>query len=619
MMPPVTCNKNKIRKNQSKQYNINKSKTMKKTLFAFMALAATFAATSCQSDEELTQQPTGKPMVINAVAEGIGTGTRAEMKYKYDIVWSESDEIYVAGNSKNATFTLTGGAGTTNGAFACQSSPFTSGDEVEAYYPTSLVDNGNLVWPAQQTTSTVVPMYSKNKIGGSGTENFSFASLGSVLQLNFNSTTAGIVLKSIEVKADEAMSGTFTIENGQAKVSQPEGDKPGITLDLGEGVTLGTSAKKFNIAIPAGEYNNLTITFIAKDGKKCIIHATKAQSIEYNTVNTLAISGEFKYHVESVGLDKTTAELKVGKNTTLVATVLPVNAADKTVSWSSDNSDVATVDATGKVTAVAVGTATITVTTTDGGKTATCTVTVMDALPIEFSVSADKKVHFSKGNLYYDGSAFKFETNQYDSPASWNTSHVSHFYWSKDASVATAKTYSDAGASDGDVFFTNADGFTVNVGGKKQTGWRTLSKAEWQYLFNKDNTYGENKRSGKYKCGVTVCGKTNCVVLLPDNWEWDETADEHNVGTGWQDGGYPETQTGNEVTWEKMEDAGAVCLPAAGYRNDSIFFEVGNHGRYWSSTMGKNYPDAVSFTDSDVSPGNFGRPLNGYSVRLVKE
>ena len=137
---------------------------MKKTLFAFMALAATFAATSCQSDEEFTQQPTNKPMVINAVAEGIGTVTRATMAYKYDILWSENDQIYVTGYSKNATFTLKPGQGTTNGTFECQSSPFTSGNEVEAFYPASLVKDGNLVWPAQQTTSTVVPMYSKNKI-----------------------------------------------------------------------------------------------------------------------------------------------------------------------------------------------------------------------------------------------------------------------------------------------------------------------------------------------------------------------------------------------------------------------------------------------------------------------
>ena len=110
---------------------------MKQTLFAFMALAMAFAATSCQSDEEFTQQPTNKPMVINAVAEGIGTGTRATMAYKYDILWSEDDEIYVISSTDHATFTLKTGQGTTNGTFECNSSPFTSGEQVEAYYPAS--------------------------------------------------------------------------------------------------------------------------------------------------------------------------------------------------------------------------------------------------------------------------------------------------------------------------------------------------------------------------------------------------------------------------------------------------------------------------------------------------
>ena len=80
--------------------------------------------------------------------------------------------------------------------------------------------------------------------------------------------------------------------------------------------------------------------------------------------------------VQSVSLDKTTLSLNVGDNATLVATVLPENADDKTVTWSSSNTAVATVDANGKVTAVAAGEAVITVTTTDGAKTATCTVTV---------------------------------------------------------------------------------------------------------------------------------------------------------------------------------------------------------------------------------------------------
>ena len=79
--------------------------------------------------------------------------------------------------------------------------------------------------------------------------------------------------------------------------------------------------------------------------------------------------------VESVTLDKTELALTVGgDDVTLKATVLPEDATDKTVTWTSSKTAVATVDATGKVTAVAVGEATITATA--GDKTATCKVTV---------------------------------------------------------------------------------------------------------------------------------------------------------------------------------------------------------------------------------------------------
>ena len=78
--------------------------------------------------------------------------------------------------------------------------------------------------------------------------------------------------------------------------------------------------------------------------------------------------------VEGISLNRTSAALVEGETLTLVATVTPDNATDKTVTWSSSNTSVATVDATGKVTAVAVGTATITAVA--GDKTATCEVTV---------------------------------------------------------------------------------------------------------------------------------------------------------------------------------------------------------------------------------------------------
>ena len=91
------------------------------------------------------------------------------------------------------------------------------------------------------------------------------------------------------------------------------------------------------------------------------------------TVNAAAPS---VVNVTGVEINKTSTTLTVGGTEMLTATVRPDGATDKTVTWSSDNTSVATVDANGKVTAVAAGTATITVTTTDGSKTATCSVTV---------------------------------------------------------------------------------------------------------------------------------------------------------------------------------------------------------------------------------------------------
>ena len=77
----------------------------------------------------------------------------------------------------------------------------------------------------------------------------------------------------------------------------------------------------------------------------------------------------------SVALNKTTLTLDTGKTSNLKATVYPSNVANKKCTWSSSNTNVATVDSNGKVTAKASGTATITVKTSNG-KTAICKVTV---------------------------------------------------------------------------------------------------------------------------------------------------------------------------------------------------------------------------------------------------
>ena len=93
--------------------------------------------------------------------------------------------------------------------------------------------------------------------------------------------------------------------------------------------------------------------------------------------------------VSSVSLSKTSVTLTEGDKETLTATVLPDNATDKTVEWSTSNSSVATVSS-GTVTAIKAGTATITVKTKDGGKTATCAVTVNAKVIPVTSVSLNK-------------------------------------------------------------------------------------------------------------------------------------------------------------------------------------------------------------------------------------
>lgn len=84
--------------------------------------------------------------------------------------------------------------------------------------------------------------------------------------------------------------------------------------------------------------------------------------------------------VTGISLNKSTLTLDVGGDETLIVTFTPDNATDKTVTWSSSAPTIATVDDTGKVTAVAAGTATITATTANN-KTATCAVTVNTPAP----------------------------------------------------------------------------------------------------------------------------------------------------------------------------------------------------------------------------------------------
>ena len=99
-------------------------------------------------------------------------------------------------------------------------------------------------------------------------------------------------------------------------------------------------------------------------------------------------------------MDKSSATLTEGDELILTATVNPDNATNKNVTWTSSNGTVASVS-NGKVTALKAGKATITVKTEDGGKTATCEVTVNAKVYPVTSITLDKtSVELKEGDEF---------------------------------------------------------------------------------------------------------------------------------------------------------------------------------------------------------------------------
>lgn len=159
-------------------------------------------------------------------------------------------------------------------------------------------------------------------------------------------------------------------------------------------ITSGTTVDKLSISSSSAKDSTITNNGTIKE-------LNTSQNITVNgdgTINntnttgngTVTTDGNQKISVTGVTLNKTALTLTEGASEKLTATVQPTNATNTKVTWSSDKTDIATVDANGLVTAKAAGTANITVTTEDGSKTATCAVTVNPKTVAVTEVKLDK-------------------------------------------------------------------------------------------------------------------------------------------------------------------------------------------------------------------------------------
>ena len=214
--------------------------------------------------------------------------------------------------------------------------------------------------------------------------------------------------------------------------------------------------------------------------------------------------------VSSISLNKTSASLLIGGTVTLsVSSSYPSDAVDKTVSWSSSNTSVATVNAsTGVVTAVAAGSATITATANDGGgATATCSVTVYPAGTIVWDSSNCSSLYIYGGSSSYDNTTIadinlKCNADMIDAWWSNGISFSTHASGGFTFTAPTVKTFTK-----------------IEMTAKESYGWDT---AAMESKLGSGWVYSGDYMTGTYK--VTWTGNASTVDLLTDASDFSGSA-----------------------------------------------------------------------------------------------
>jgi len=187
---------------------------------------------------------------------------------------------------------------------------------------------------------------------------------------------------------------TKASDNYTAVISNTQISKDTITFDIayeGENidfVTIDVMDENDNVIYhyEGARINQVTVARTEGSSYNCKV-AINGKVIHLEAL----VNEEVVAPVSGVTLNKTSLDLKVGEKETLIASVLPTNATNRDVIFSSSKEDVATINEKGEITALKKGNTNIKVTTVDGGYIATCRLRVSDAtVPVTgVSISED--------------------------------------------------------------------------------------------------------------------------------------------------------------------------------------------------------------------------------------
>lgn len=621
---------------------------MKKIFIA--AIAALTALVACQKNEVAAP---GADSVLYATIEETDA-TKTYMDSNNNIRWSEGDQIvgFMKSSLGLKYRILSSSVGKTSAFFEKVSGgndyvgAGTEWDHNIVYYPYSSAIEAeksgnnyalNIVLPSEQTyASESFGNGSMAMVAVSEDNDITFRNVLGGMKLQLRGTQK-VVSVTLQGKNSEKLSGAATVtaytDETKPAITMASGASASVTLNCGSGIQLNEStATEFILALPPVLFSKgFTVTVTDSDSKTYTVETNKANTVLRSSLLTMPAvvlkeeiveeeenPGSDGTPVEAISLNKTSLILAPGTSYTLTAKVVPTDATDKTLTWSSDGAAVARVDQNGVVTAVSDGSVVITAVAL-GGVSESCTVTVIT--PPTSQATADYVdeygVNRGKGiaigatvwapvNCGYKAASDADKGYPYGKLYQWGRKYGQGYSTSYDADKPTIEEgpvslkYGQA-EDNSNVFFTSSSDF----------------RSDWLSTQD-DKLWNSGTESAPVKTEYDPC---------PEGWRVPTYAELNILKNGKSSWTTNDGQKGywfsgaSDIKYDVPVDEDAkVFFPAAGYRRnyDGNALNRGNYGDYWSSRPLSNTAYGLDFSSSNTTVSNGPRAL-GFSVRCVQE
>lgn len=527
-------------------------------LFSFKNFAASviiFSLVSCSIDNDVLQEPRiESDDLFYADIEQVDSSTpdtRAYVDDQLRVLWHKDDRISIFNRSTyNQEYRFNGLTGDNGGSFSkVDNDAFVTGNSIPyvyAVYPYSAETRISY----DDVLSFELPKVQHMTDGSFDPKAFFMISAGTDNNLSFKNTEALFVLKlyghgsvasiTLKGRSGERIAGKaqMPIADGvTSKLDMMDANSTELTLYCANTVALNESVndyKEFWFVLPPTVFSaGFDATIVGANGTTIVKSTHNSVAMARNTISRMAPFsvdlGEDPAPIidpANVTINKTSFPMAVDNTVQLKATVVPDNASDKSVKWSSSNESIATVSASGKVSAKKAGSCTIKVTTVNG-ISSMCTVTVKPATGSEnghewvnlglsvkwatCNVGATKPIdagqYFGWGETGQKASCTLEYYRWYEKPANGSSGYLTKY--------CTKKQYGYRGFTDGKTTLELSD----DAARKQWKGeWRTPTAAEAEELYSKCSwtcTIVDGELA--YRVTSKVEGFTNQSIILRHN------------------------------------------------------------------------------------------------------